>query len=63
MSCTMSRRIPCRMRTAISQTRARRFVDDELIPWEVHAEEHEGLIPDDARAAASSLAVELGLGG
>ena len=43
------------------QQRARRFIDDELIPWEVHAEEHEGQIPEDARARHHRLAVELGL--
>ena len=43
------------------QQRARRFVDDELIPWEVHAEEHEGLIPDDAKERHHRLAIELGL--
>jgi alkylation response protein AidB-like acyl-CoA dehydrogenase len=40
---------------------ARRFVDEELIPWEQHAEEHEGRIPDDVRARHRRLAVELGL--
>jgi acyl-CoA dehydrogenase len=44
-----------------TQQRARRFVDDELIPWEVHAEEHEGLIPEDARQRHHRLAIELGL--
>jgi len=43
------------------QLRARRFIDDELIPWEVHAEEHEGLIPEDARERHHRLAIELGL--
>ena len=43
------------------QERARRFVDEELIPWEVHAEEHEGRIPEDARAKHHQLAMELGL--
>ena len=42
-------------------SRARRFIDDELIPWEVHAEEHEGLIPEDARERHHRLAIELGL--
>ena len=28
------------------QERTRRFVDEELIPWEVHAEEHDGRIPE-----------------
>jgi acyl-CoA dehydrogenase len=41
--------------------RARRFVDEELIPWEVHAEEHEGRIPEDARAKHHRLAKDLGL--
>ena len=41
--------------------RARRFVDDDLIPWEVHAEEHEGRIPDDVHAAHVAKAKELGL--
>ena len=43
------------------QERARRFVDEELIPWEVHAEEHEGHIPEDARAKHHRLAKDLGL--
>jgi alkylation response protein AidB-like acyl-CoA dehydrogenase len=43
------------------RTRARRFIDDELIPWEVHAEEHEGLIPEDVRERHHRLAIELGL--
>ena len=43
------------------QERARRFVDEELIPWEVHAEEHEGRIPDDARAGHHAKAKDLGL--
>jgi acyl-CoA dehydrogenase len=41
--------------------RARRFVDDELIPWEIHAEEHEGRIPDDTKTRHRHLAIELGL--
>ena len=40
--------------------RARRFVDDELIPWEVHAEEHEGLLPEDTRERHHRMAIELG---
>jgi acyl-CoA dehydrogenase len=43
------------------QERARRFVEEELIPWEVHAEEHEGRIPEDARAMHHRLAKDLGL--
>jgi acyl-CoA dehydrogenase len=43
------------------QERARRFVDEELIPWEVHAEEHGGEIPDEVREGHRRLAIELGL--
>ncbi len=43
------------------QQRARHFVDEELIPWEVHAEMHEGEIPDDVKAGQEKLARELGL--
>lgn len=43
------------------QERARAFVDEELIPWEVHAEEHDGEIPAEARARHHRLAIELGL--
>jgi acyl-CoA dehydrogenase len=44
------------------QERVRRFVDDELIPWEVHAEEHEGRIPDEVRALHRDAVRELGIG-
>jgi acyl-CoA dehydrogenase len=43
------------------QARARKFVDDELIPWEVHAEAHGGQIPRDSAAEHHRLAIELGL--
>ncbi len=43
------------------QRRARDFVDDDLIPWEVHAEEHDGLIPEDVRERHRAKAKELGL--
>jgi acyl-CoA dehydrogenase len=43
------------------QDRARAFVDDHLIPWERHAEEHAGEIPPDVSAEQQRLAVELGL--
>ncbi len=43
------------------QERTRRFVDEELIPWEVHAEEHEGRIPEDIRKDHRAKAQELGL--
>jgi hypothetical protein len=42
------------------QDRARAFVDDELIPWEQHAEEHEGRIPDEDVIRHHELAIELG---
>jgi acyl-CoA dehydrogenase len=42
------------------EQRARAFVDEELIPWEVHAEEHAGHIPDDVHARHIELARELG---
>jgi alkylation response protein AidB-like acyl-CoA dehydrogenase len=40
---------------------ARRFVDDELIPWEVHAEEHAGEVPAEVSRRWHDLAIELGL--
>jgi alkylation response protein AidB-like acyl-CoA dehydrogenase len=43
------------------QERARRFVDEELIPHEVEAEMNGGRVPDDVRAHHHRLAVELGL--
>jgi len=43
------------------QETARRFVDEDLIPWEGHAEEHAGGIPEDVRKEHHRKAVELGL--
>jgi acyl-CoA dehydrogenase len=43
------------------QARARKFVDDELIPWEQHAEAHGGQIPQKTREEHHRLALELGL--
>jgi acyl-CoA dehydrogenase len=43
------------------QARARGVVDRDLIPWEQHAEEHAGAIPDDVRRAHHDTAIELGL--
>jgi acyl-CoA dehydrogenase len=43
------------------QERTRRFVDEELIPWEEHAEANDGRIPDDVRHEHRDKAVELGL--
>ena len=42
------------------QERARAFVDEELIPWEVHAEMNQGEIPGDVRDRHEKLARELG---
>jgi acyl-CoA dehydrogenase len=42
------------------QERARRFVDEELIPWEVHAEMHDGEIPDEVRRRHETIAREQG---
>jgi alkylation response protein AidB-like acyl-CoA dehydrogenase len=43
------------------QARARQFVDEELIPWEQHAEANGGQIPGEARQKHHDLAIELGL--
>jgi acyl-CoA dehydrogenase len=43
------------------QERTRRFVDEELIPWEERAEANDGRIPDDVHHAHRDKAVELGL--
>jgi len=43
------------------QERARRFVDEELIPHEVEAEMNGGRLPDELRERHHRLAIELGL--
>jgi acyl-CoA dehydrogenase len=43
------------------QQRARTFVDEELIPWEQHAEANGGHIPAETRRRHHDLAIELGL--
>ena len=43
------------------QERARRFVDEELIPHEVEAEMHGGRLSDDVREKHHRMAIELGL--
>ena len=43
------------------QRRVRAFVDDELIPWEVHAEMHGGELPDAVAARHREAARALGL--
>jgi alkylation response protein AidB-like acyl-CoA dehydrogenase len=42
------------------QQKARRFADDELIPWEVEAELNEGRLPAETKARHRKLARELG---
>ncbi len=41
--------------------RSRRFVDEELVPWEEHAEVHGGHIPQEARDRHHRMAIDLGL--
>ncbi len=43
------------------QARARRFVDEELIPHEVEAEMNDGRLPDELRERHHRLAIDLGL--
>jgi alkylation response protein AidB-like acyl-CoA dehydrogenase len=43
------------------QERARRFVDEELIPYEVEAEMNEGRLSDDVRKSHHRVAIDLGL--
>lgn len=43
------------------QARTRTFANEELIPWEVHAEMNSGEIPEDVRNRHEKLARELGL--
>jgi alkylation response protein AidB-like acyl-CoA dehydrogenase len=43
------------------QARARALVDEELIPWEQHAEEHGGEVPAEVAARHEDRARELGL--
>lgn len=43
------------------RNRARRFVDEELIPWEVEAEMNGGVLPEGVAERHESLAVAMGL--
>jgi alkylation response protein AidB-like acyl-CoA dehydrogenase len=43
--------------------RARKFATEELIPWEVEAELHEGRLPPDVEKRHKKLAIELGFSG
>ena len=45
------------------QIKIRKFVDNELIPWEVHAEKNSGNLPSDIEKKHSDLAIKLGLPG
>ena len=42
------------------RTRAAKFASEELIPWEVEAELHEGKLPAEVKARHRKLAIELG---
>ena len=44
------------------QEKVRKFVDEELIPWEVEAEMNGGLLPEEVRGRHRRLVRELGLG-
>jgi acyl-CoA dehydrogenase len=43
------------------QAAVRRYVDEELIPWEVHAEMNQGEVPPEIVARQKTIARELGL--
>ncbi len=43
------------------QAAIRRYVDEELIPWEVHAEMHQGEVPPEVLARQKKVARDLGL--
>ena len=43
------------------QARARAFAEEELIPWELHAEMNEGRLPDDISKQHKQRAIALGL--
>ena len=45
------------------QIKIRKFVDNELIPWEVHAEKNSGNLPSDIEKKHSDIAIKLGLPG
>jgi acyl-CoA dehydrogenase len=53
--------IPLPPRAREIQARVRAFVDRELIPWEVHAEMHDGLVPDDVWKRMKAQAIAAGL--
>ena len=45
------------------QKKIRKFVNDELIPWEVHAEKNNGELPKDIEKKHRDIAISLGLPG
>ena len=45
------------------QKKVRKFVNDELIPWEVHAEMNNGELPEDIEKKHREIALSLGLAG
>ena len=45
------------------QKKIRKFVNDELIPWEVHAEKNDGDLPKDIEKKHRDIAISLGLPG
>lgn len=53
--------LPLPPRAREIQSRVRAFVDQDLIPWEVHAEMNEGLVPDDVWQKMKAGAREAGL--
>ena len=48
------------VRTGRGATAPRKFATEELIPWEVEAELHEGRLPPEVKARHKKLAIELG---
>ena len=45
------------------QKKIRKFVDTELIPWEIYAEKNEGNIPSEIEKKHQQLAIKFGLPG
>jgi len=45
------------------QKKIKKFVNDELIPWEVHAEKNKGELPKDIEKKHRDIAISLGLPG
>lgn len=53
--------IPLPPRARALKARVRAFVEAELIPWEEHAEMHDGLVPEDVWKRMKAKAREVGL--